>query len=71
MDGFLSQLAKPPTQLQQECLEVLIEGKSLLAVVPTGSGKSEMVLLFVQLQLLVSICQCLNQNDILPDILMT
>ena len=51
----VAEMLKLPNESQLECLEELLKGLHILAILPTGLGKSEMVFMYFELMLLVSL----------------
>ena len=54
MEAAVSQMLRAPNEAQMECLDVLLKGMNILAILPTGLGKSEMVFMYLELMMLVS-----------------
>ena len=52
--GFdFKQLKKMPSKSQQMCLNTMLTSLSLLAVLPTGAGKTESLFMFAEMASLV------------------
>lgn len=58
MDALQVKLGFPLKKEQREALDFLDKGRNVLAVLPTGFGKSEIMMVFPQLKDIVSIACC-------------